>query len=60
MLGEATLDTLGTFLGEAIRHSSRLPRYTQAAEDLSDDRIVIYDHVLGAIHAGREPRLTGP
>jgi len=22
--------------------------------------IVIYDHVLGAVHAGREPKLTGP
>jgi hypothetical protein len=21
---------------------------------------VIYDHVLGAVHAGREPKLTGP
>src|ERR1700716_3702726 len=30
------------------------------AEDLSYDHIVIYDHVLGAVHAGREPKLTGP
>jgi probable F420-dependent oxidoreductase len=34
--------------------------FAQAAEDLGYDRIVIYDHVLGAVHAGREPRLTGP
>ena len=24
------------------------------------DHIVIYDHVLGAVHADREPKLTGP
>src|SRR4051795_6784823 len=34
--------------------------FAQAAEDLGYDHIVIYDHVLGAVHAGREPRLTGP
>jgi probable F420-dependent oxidoreductase len=27
---------------------------------LGYDHIVLYDHVLGAVHAGREPRLTGP
>ena len=27
---------------------------------LGYDHIVIYDHVLGAVHAGREPKLTGP
>jgi hypothetical protein len=32
----------------------------QAAEDLGYDHIVIYDHVLGAVHADREPKLTGP
>jgi probable F420-dependent oxidoreductase len=32
----------------------------QAAEELGYDHIVIYDHVLGAEHAGREPKLTGP
>jgi hypothetical protein len=30
MLGEATLDALGTFLGEAIRAHSRLSRYGKA------------------------------
>ncbi len=34
--------------------------FAQAAEGLGYDHIVIYDHVLGAEHAGREPRLTGP
>ena len=34
--------------------------FAQAAEDLGYDHIVIYDHVLGADHAGREPKLTGP
>jgi probable F420-dependent oxidoreductase len=34
--------------------------FAQAAEDLGYGHIVIYDHVLGAIHAGREPKLTGP
>ena len=28
--------------------------FAQAAEDLAYDHIVIYDHVLGAVHAGRE------
>jgi alkanesulfonate monooxygenase SsuD/methylene tetrahydromethanopterin reductase-like flavin-dependent oxidoreductase (luciferase family) len=34
--------------------------FAQAAEDLGYDHIVIYDHVLGAVHASREPKLTGP
>src|SRR6516165_12060241 len=34
--------------------------FAQAAEDLGYDHIVIYDHVLGAVHAGREPQLTSP
>ena len=34
--------------------------FAQAAEDLGYDHIVIYDHVLGAVHAGSEPKLTGP
>src|SRR6201981_1638693 len=33
--------------------------FAQAAEDLGYDHIVIYDHVLGAVHAGREPKVTG-
>ncbi len=34
--------------------------FAQAAEDLGYDHLVIYDHVLGAVHAGRQPKLTGP
>src|SRR4051812_12756367 len=34
--------------------------FAQAAEGLGYDHVVIYDHVLGAEHAGREPKLTGP
>src|SRR5258708_16473464 len=37
-----------------------LKAFAQAAEDLGYDHMVIYDHVLGAVHAGREPKLTGP
>jgi probable F420-dependent oxidoreductase len=34
--------------------------FAQAAEELGYSHIVAYDHVLGAVHEGREPRLTGP
>ena len=34
--------------------------FAQAAEALGYDHMVMYDHVLGAEHAGREPKLTGP
>src|SRR3990172_12722986 len=34
--------------------------WAQAAESLGPDPVVTYDHVLGAEHAGREPRLWGP
>jgi probable F420-dependent oxidoreductase len=34
--------------------------FAQTAEGLGYDHIVIYDHVLGAVHAGREPKLLGP
>ena len=34
--------------------------FALASEELGYDHIVIYDHVLGAVHAGREPKLTGP
>ncbi len=37
-----------------------LKAFAQAAEALGYDHIVIYDHVLGAEHAGREPKLRGP
>ncbi|MGE0384012.1 MAG: LLM class F420-dependent oxidoreductase [Gammaproteobacteria bacterium] len=34
--------------------------FAQAAEALGYSHIMIYDHVLGAVHAGRTPPLTGP
>lgn len=34
--------------------------FAQAAEELGYDYLLIYDHVLGAEHAEREPPLTGP
>jgi len=34
--------------------------FAQAAEELGYAHLVVYDHVLGAQHADREPALTGP
>jgi probable F420-dependent oxidoreductase len=34
--------------------------WAQAAEELGYDQIVTFDHVLGAEHADRKPRLGGP
>jgi probable F420-dependent oxidoreductase len=34
--------------------------WAQAAEQLGYDHMVVYDHVLGAVHEGRDPLLTGP
>lgn len=34
--------------------------WAQAAEQLGYDHVLIYDHVLGAVHQNREPRLMGP
>lgn len=34
--------------------------FAQAAEALGYSHIVAYDHVLGAVHADREPKLWGP
>ncbi|PEQ14431.1 LLM class F420-dependent oxidoreductase [Novosphingobium sp. PC22D] len=31
-----------------------------AAEQLGYDSLIAYDHVVGAVHADREPKLTGP
>ena len=39
---------------EAVR------RFGIAAEQLGYDHLIAYDHVLGAVHADREPKLTGP
>jgi probable F420-dependent oxidoreductase len=35
-------------------------RIGRAVEDLGFDHLLAYDHVLGAVHAGRTPPLTGP
>jgi len=34
--------------------------FAQAAEGLGYSHLVVYDHVLGAEHEGREPKLAGP
>ena len=34
--------------------------FAQTAEGLGYRHLVVYDHVLGAVHADREPRLRGP
>jgi probable F420-dependent oxidoreductase len=34
--------------------------WAQAAEELGYDHMIVYDHVLGAVHADREPKLMGP
>ena len=34
--------------------------WAQAAESLGYDYVVAYDHVLGAEHENREPKLWGP
>jgi probable F420-dependent oxidoreductase len=34
--------------------------FAQTAEGLGYSHLIVYDHVLGAEHAGREPKLTGP
>jgi probable F420-dependent oxidoreductase len=35
-------------------------RIGRAVEDLGFDHLLAYDHVLGAVHEGRAPALTGP
>ena len=37
-----------------------IKEFAQAAEAIGYSHILVFDHVLGAVHAGREPRLTGP
>jgi probable F420-dependent oxidoreductase len=34
--------------------------WAQAAEGLGMTHVIAYDHVLGAVHAAREPKLMGP
>lgn len=35
-------------------------RVGRAVEELGFDHLLAYDHVLGAVHAGRDPELAGP
>jgi probable F420-dependent oxidoreductase len=35
-------------------------RFGKAVEDLGFDHLLAYEHVLGAVHAGRTPPLAGP
>jgi probable F420-dependent oxidoreductase len=47
------------------QHESRgdpaaVRRFGRAVEDLGFDHLLAYEHVLGAVHADRTPRLTGP
>ncbi|MFI7664735.1 LLM class F420-dependent oxidoreductase [Nocardia sp. NPDC049526] len=37
-----------------------LRRFGRAVEELGFDHLLAYDHVLGAVHSDRTPRLTGP
>lgn len=37
-----------------------IKEFAQTAEALGYTHLLAYDHVLGAVHEGREPRLTGP
>jgi probable F420-dependent oxidoreductase len=39
---------------------SAVRRVGPAVEELGFDYLLAYDHVLGAVHAGRDPELTGP
>jgi probable F420-dependent oxidoreductase len=39
---------------------SAVRRFGLAVEELGFDYLLAYDHVLGAVHADRTPRLTGP
>ena len=34
--------------------------FAQAAESLGYEHIILYDHVLGAEHSDRNPKLAGP
>lgn len=34
--------------------------WAQAVEELGYSHILVYDHVIGAVHEGREPKLWGP
>jgi probable F420-dependent oxidoreductase len=37
-----------------------LHNYARAIEQIGYDHLLMYDHVVGAVHDGREPKLMGP
>jgi probable F420-dependent oxidoreductase len=39
---------------------SSLGRVARAVENMGYDHLVLYDHVIGAVHEGRSPPLNGP
>lgn len=41
-------------------HPAPVRDFAQRVEELGFAHLIVYDHVLGAVHAGREPALTGP
>ncbi len=45
---------------ELSRQPSSLDRVAQAVEAMGYDHLVLYDHVVGAVHEGRDPPLNGP
>jgi probable F420-dependent oxidoreductase len=45
---------------ELLGDPTAIRRIGRAVEDLGFYHILAYDHVLGAVHAGRVPELTGP
>jgi probable F420-dependent oxidoreductase len=42
------------------RDAAAIRDWAQAADDLGYERIVAYDHVVGAVHEDRDPPLWGP
>ena len=45
---------------ELMGDSIAVKDFAQAAEELGYDHIILYDHVLGADHSDRNPKLSGP
>ena len=45
---------------ELSRQPSSLGRIAQGVEAMGYDHLVLYDHVVGAVHEGRDPPLNGP
>lgn len=40
--------------------AAAIKEFAQTAEAIGYSHVLVYDHVLGAVHEGREPRLWGP